>query len=94
MQNTREHGAEHEGWEVMVEVEHSAHDPERRKVKPPPHEQPHARRQLFAPQCIVLGLPLLQQKLPRQHHTEQPQQHQVAPPDHRVAQQVDSICAT
>ena len=41
---TCQHYAEHESWEVVVEVENSAHEVERKIVQCPPQQQPQTTR--------------------------------------------------
>ena len=92
-EDARQHGGEEQGGVVVVDVEHPPHAPEGHIVKGPAQEEPCGGPQGSLPGLPLLhGLhppPLLLEAGPGIDAQEQHQEHYVAPPDQRVAQEVD-----
>lgn len=93
-QETCQHAGKEHGWEVVVEVEDAAHQEEREVMERPSQEQLAASSQ----QQLGQPLQLCRQLYPSLHgdgngaarEEVEDEAHQVEPPDHRVAEQIDS----
>lgn len=92
---TCEHRVEYQRRKIVMEVQHPAHRPERQIVQQPAAEQPagRAQRTLAARRPLSVRMALPEHVDGGRHEHEQRQKHQVAPPDDRIAEQIDAMRA-